>query len=78
MAITTSALTVFAADAADNARQTVSNLSATSQNALGTNASETINAQIFPVEVAFVILGALMLTGFLLLARESMMERRHR
>ena len=50
--------------------------SASSTEALTRRANEAVASGIFPIEVAFVVLGCLMVTGLLLLMRESRIETR--
>lgn len=73
-----STLTLFAADAVESTSHAVSNLSSATHNAIGTKAAQTAQSGIFPVETAFIVLGCLLVTGFVLLLRESQIERRHR
>ena len=47
------------------------NLAASNSDIMAAKAQETAAAGIFPVEVAFVVLGCLMITGVLLLMREA-------
>lgn len=50
--------------------------SAMNSDALNARATEAASSGLFPIEVAFVVLGCLMVSGMLLLMRESRIEAR--
>ena len=63
------------AQAANVTKQNTANFASSNGEAIAARAHETTAAGIFPLEVAFVVLGCLMVTGFLLMVRESRLER---
>ncbi len=60
--------------ASETGRQTT--IMSAGQDVLGAKAGETMSAGIFPLEVAFIVLGCLVVSGILLLMREARMENR--
>ncbi|MGB3624527.1 MAG: hypothetical protein WA989_01780 [Henriciella sp.] len=66
--------------AADSAGSTIqhANLASGGQDLMGAKASQAVAAGFFPLEVAFVVLACLIVSGFVLLARESRIEKRTR
>ncbi|WP_300393785.1 hypothetical protein [Henriciella sp.] len=62
--------------AARTANQHASNLSSSNTEIVSSRAQDAVQSGIFPMEVALVVLGCLMATGFLLMWRESQIERR--
>ena len=61
---------------ADTAPQAPANIVSDGTEALAARAHETALSGLFPLEVAFVVLGCLMVTGFVLMARESRIENK--
>lgn len=63
--------------AADGTRSAVNpaSLSAGGKDVVGTKAAEAVSSGVFPLEVAFILIGCLLVSGFVLLARESRLEK---
>lgn len=69
-------LNSMAAATASAAPQEPASVPSASTEALAARAHETAMSGLFPLEVAFVVLGCLMVTGFVLMARESRIENK--
>lgn len=63
------------AQTAGAAKQKTANFASSHADAVSAQVRETTSSGIFPVEVAFVVLGCLMVTGLLLMMRESRIEK---
>lgn len=63
------------AQTAGAAKQKTVNLASSHTEAIAGQVRETTASGIFPAEVAFVVLGCLMVTGLLLMMRESRIEK---
>jgi len=62
------------AAATESSPPELANIASDSSEALAARAQDAVVAGLFPLEVAFVVLGCLMVTGFVLMARESRIE----
>lgn len=73
-----SLISAFIQMAADGTGSTIqqASLAAGGKDIAAARATEAVAAGYFPIEVACIVLGCLILTGFALLARESRIEKR--
>ena len=62
--------------AAEGSQATVNTLSMAGKDVIGAQASAATEAGFLPIQVAFVVMGCLMVSGFVLLLRESRIEQR--